>query len=71
MKLLEDKNEAEKRSLKAKLDAKRQRTSTGDCVIQEIIDASAMLCDRGDVHGDVSRGEMIKWPKAYVTLVEE
>ncbi|KAI3923771.1 hypothetical protein MKW98_011401, partial [Papaver atlanticum] len=44
-----------------------------DCMIEEIIDPSAMLCDRDDdaVHGNVKRGEFVKWPKAYVTIVGE
>ncbi|XP_026390191.1 uncharacterized protein LOC113285563 [Papaver somniferum] len=40
-----------------------------DCTIDEIIDPTAMLCDRDDVLGNVKRSEFVKWPKAYVTIV--
>ncbi|KAI3835833.1 hypothetical protein MKW92_019698 [Papaver armeniacum] len=44
-----------------------------DCMIEEIIDPTAMLCDRDDdaVLGNVKRGEFVKWPKPYVTTVGE
>ncbi|RZC88207.1 hypothetical protein C5167_016000 [Papaver somniferum] len=43
-----------------------------DCMIDEIIDPRAALCDRYDaVLGDVSRDDTIKWPQAYVITVGE
>ncbi|RZC72766.1 hypothetical protein C5167_048245 [Papaver somniferum] len=44
-----------------------------DCMIEEIIDPTAMLCDRYDdvVLGNVKISEFFKWPKAYVTTVGE
>ncbi|RZC51540.1 hypothetical protein C5167_019970 [Papaver somniferum] len=43
-----------------------------DCMIDEIIDPRVALCDRADaVLGDVSRGDTIKWPQAYVITVGE
>ncbi|RZC78873.1 hypothetical protein C5167_003112 [Papaver somniferum] len=44
-----------------------------DCMIEEIIDPTAMLCDRDNdvVLGNVKRSEFVKWPKAYVTTVGE
>ncbi|RZC55902.1 hypothetical protein C5167_014751 [Papaver somniferum] len=38
-----------------------------DCMIEEVIDPTAMLCDRDDdvVLGNVKRSEFVKWPKAY------
>ncbi|XP_026418990.1 uncharacterized protein LOC113314408 [Papaver somniferum] len=44
-----------------------------DCMIEEIIDPTAMLCDKDndDVLGNVERSEFFKWPKAYVTTVGE
>ncbi|KAI3852085.1 hypothetical protein MKW98_020084 [Papaver atlanticum] len=43
-----------------------------DCMIDEIINPRAMLCDRDDaVLGDVSRPDMIKWPKGSVISVAE
>ncbi|XP_026452737.1 uncharacterized protein LOC113353302 [Papaver somniferum] len=42
-----------------------------DCMIEEIIDPAAMLCDRDDddVLGNVKRSELVKWPWAYLTIV--
>ncbi|KAI3919447.1 hypothetical protein MKW98_030158 [Papaver atlanticum] len=43
-----------------------------DCTLVEIIEPSAMLCDRDDVVlRDVPIGNLIRWPKAYATLVGE
>ncbi|RZC91875.1 hypothetical protein C5167_021587, partial [Papaver somniferum] len=44
-----------------------------DCMIEEVIDPTAMLCDRDDdvVLGNVKGSEFVKWPKAYVTTVGE
>ncbi|KAI3862914.1 hypothetical protein MKW98_011953 [Papaver atlanticum] len=47
--------------------AKLLNDGSYECIIDEIIDPRVMLCDRVDVVlGDVSRGDMINWPKAYV-----
>ncbi|XP_026381050.1 uncharacterized protein LOC113275720 [Papaver somniferum] len=43
-----------------------------ECMIEEIFDPRAMFCNKDDaVLRDVSRGEFIKCPKAYVTSVGE
>ncbi|XP_026397779.1 uncharacterized protein LOC113293326 [Papaver somniferum] len=44
-----------------------------DCMIEEIINPTAILCDRDDdvVLGNVKISEFLKWPKAYVTIVGE
>ncbi|RZC93087.1 hypothetical protein C5167_044864, partial [Papaver somniferum] len=43
-----------------------------ECMIEEIFDPREMLCNKDDaVLQDVSRGEFIKCPKAYVTYVGE
>ncbi|MCL7024555.1 hypothetical protein MKW94_027704 [Papaver nudicaule] len=51
--------------------AKAPNDDDYDCMINEIMDSNAMLCDRDGVLGDVSKGAMIRWPKAYVTDVGE
>ncbi|MCL7038163.1 hypothetical protein MKW94_001218 [Papaver nudicaule] len=51
--------------------AKAPNDDDYDCMINEIMDSNAMLCDRDGVLGHVSKGAMIKWPKAYVTDVGE
>ncbi|RZC58733.1 hypothetical protein C5167_006038, partial [Papaver somniferum] len=44
-----------------------------DCMIKEVINPTAMLCDRDDdvVLGNVKRSEFVKRPKAYVTTLGE
>ncbi|MCL7033222.1 hypothetical protein MKW94_005666 [Papaver nudicaule] len=51
--------------------AKAPNDDDYDCMINEIMDSNAMLCDRDGVLGDVSKGAMIKWPKSFVTVVGE
>ncbi|MCL7028720.1 hypothetical protein MKW94_011750 [Papaver nudicaule] len=42
-----------------------------DCMINEIMDSRAILCDKDGVLGDVLEGAMIKWQKAYGTAIGE